>query len=149
MPRATNNVAAKARKKKYLRAAKGYFGARHRLYKTARQAVEKGWCHAYNDRKLKKREFRSLWIIRINAGCRINGISYSRFIDAMHKANITVDRKLLAHLAWHEPEVFAQLCMIAKGELSPETTILLPEKIEEPAPVKKTAPKKEETTVEA
>ncbi len=117
MPRSTNNVASKQRRKKYLKAARGYFGARSKLYRTARQAVEKGWGFAYRDRKVKKREFRKLWIIRINAGTRANGLTYSCFINGLHKANITVDRKVLAHLAWHDPAAFVELCNIAKATL--------------------------------
>jgi large subunit ribosomal protein L20 len=118
MPRSTNNVAARARRKKYLKAAKGYFGARHRLYVTARQTVEKGWGYAFRDRKAKKRDFRRLWIVRINAGCHINDLSYSKFINGLHKANIDINRKVLAHLAWHDPEAFAKLVTIAKGALA-------------------------------
>jgi len=114
MPRATNNVAHKARKKRYLKAAKGFFGSNRTLYKTARQVVEKGWGYAFRDRKAKKRNFRQLWIIRINAGCRLNNISYSRFIDGLHKANIDVNRKVLAHLAWNDPEAFTKLVELAR-----------------------------------
>jgi large subunit ribosomal protein L20 len=116
MPRSVNNVAGKRRKKKYLKAAKGYFGARSKLYRTARQAVEKGWQYAYRDRKARKRDFRRLWIIRINAAARLNGLSYSKFINGLHNAEITIDRKALAHLAVHEPDAFAKLCDVVKGE---------------------------------
>ncbi|MDP8231250.1 MAG: 50S ribosomal protein L20 [Candidatus Zophobacter franzmannii] len=116
MPRSTNNVAAKRRKKGYLKAAKGYFGVRSRLYKLARQTVEKGWSYAYRDRKQRKRYFRRLWITRINAGSRINGLSYSQLIFGLHKAEIKINRKVLAHLAWHDAEAFARLCQMAKGE---------------------------------
>jgi large subunit ribosomal protein L20 len=115
MPRSTNNVASKQRRKKYLKAARGYFGARSKLYRTARQAVEKGWLYAYRDRKVKKREFRKLWIIRINAATRANGLKYSTFINGLHKANINVDRKVLAHLAFHDPAAFNKLCDIVKN----------------------------------
>ncbi len=118
MPRSVNNVAHKQRKKKYLKAAKGYVGGRSKLYETARQAVEKGWLYAYRDRKAKKREFRKLWIIRINAGARLNGLSYSKLMNGLHKAEVDVDRKVLAHLAAHEPEAFAKFCDIAKEQLS-------------------------------
>lgn len=118
MPRAVNNVAHKKRKKKYLKAAKGYVGGRSKLYRTARQAVEKAWQYAYRDRRVRKRDFRRLWITRINAAAREHGISYSRFIDGLHKTGIEVDRKVLAYLAFSEPEVFGHLCAIVKGEAS-------------------------------
>jgi len=110
MPRSTNNVAAHRRHKKYLKAAKGYVGARSKLYRTARQAVEKGWCYAYRDRKQKKRMFRRLWITRINAGARANGFTYSTFIHALNKSNVTINRKILAHLAMHDSNAFTALC---------------------------------------
>ncbi len=116
MPRSANNVAAKRRKKGYLKAAKGYFGARSKRYKTARQTVEKGWTYAYRDRKQRKRNFRRLWITRINAASRINGLSYSQLINGLHKAEIRINRKVLAHLAWHDAEAFARVCQLAKGE---------------------------------
>jgi large subunit ribosomal protein L20 len=116
MSRAVNNVAAKKRKKKYLKAAKGYVGGRGKLYKTARQAVEKGWGYAYRDRKAKKREFRKLWIIRINAAARLNDLSYSVFINGLKKANIDIDRKVLADLAYHDSEAFTKLCALVKQQ---------------------------------
>ena len=116
MPRATNNVAAKRRKKKYLKAAKGYVGGRSKLYRTARQAVEKGWLYAYRDRKTKKREFRRLWIIRINAAARMNDLSYSKLISGLKKAQVEIDRKVLAHLAFHDLEAFGKLCDLAKAQ---------------------------------
>jgi len=115
MPRATNNVAAHKRHKKYLKAAKGYYGARSKLYRTARQAVEKGWCYAYRDRKQKKRMFRKLWITRINAGARANGLTYSTFINALNKSNIAINRKILAHLAMHDHNAFKALCKQLNG----------------------------------
>ncbi|HOE91197.1 MAG TPA: 50S ribosomal protein L20 [Candidatus Cloacimonadota bacterium] len=115
MPRSANNVAGHRRHKKYLKAARGYVGARSKLYKTARQTLEKGLTYAYRDRKQKKRQFRQLWIARINAAARINGMSYSNLIDGLKKANITVNRKTLAHLAWHEPAAFTELCVSAKS----------------------------------
>jgi len=116
MPRTTNNVAAKKRRKKYLKAAKGYVGGRSKLYRTARQAVEKGWQYAYRDRKAKKREFRKLWIIRINAAARLNDLSYSKLINGLKKADVEIDRKVLAHLAFHDMEAFAKLCDLAKNQ---------------------------------
>ena len=123
MPRSVNNVAHKNRKNKYLKAARGYVGGRSKLYRTARQAVEKGWQYAYRDRRAKKREIRRLWIIRINAAAHENGLSYSKLIHGLHEANVQVDRKILAHLAWHEPETFAQLCAVARGEDTPAPVI--------------------------
>ena len=110
MPRAVNNVALHRRHKKYLKAARGFQGARSRLYKTARMAVEKAWLYSYRDRKQRKRMFRRLWIIRINAAARNNGLSYSTFINGLNKANITINRKILSHLAMHEPTAFTALC---------------------------------------
>ena len=116
MPRTTNNVAAKRRRKKFLKAAKGYVGGRSKLYRTARQAVEKGWLYAYRDRKTKKREFRRLWIIRINAAARMNDLSYSKLISGLKKAEVEIDRKVLAHLAFHDLEAFGKLCDLAKAQ---------------------------------
>lgn len=118
MPRSVNNVAAKQRKKKYLKAAKGYVGGRSKLYRTARQAVEKGWLYAYRDRKTKKREFRRLWIIRINAAARMHDLSYSRLMHGLKIAEIEVDRKVLAHLAFHDADAFGKLCEVAKERLN-------------------------------
>ena len=117
MPRSANNVASHRRHKKYLKAAKGYVGARSKLYRTARQTVEKGWCYAYRDRKQKKRMFRRLWITRINAGARANGLTYSTLIHGLNKTNIQINRKVLAHLAVHEQNAFTALCtqILGKG----------------------------------
>ncbi|MCB5223946.1 MAG: 50S ribosomal protein L20 [Candidatus Cloacimonadaceae bacterium] len=115
MPRSTNNVASHRRKKKYMLAARGYFGRRGTNYRMARQTYERGMAFAFAHRKQKKRNFRSLWITRINAACRNNDMSYSRFINGLHKANIEINRKALAHLAWHDSEAFAKLVEIAKG----------------------------------
>ena len=109
MPRATNNVAARQRRKKILKAAKGYKLGKSRLYKTAKDQVEKGWLYAYRDRKAKKRTFRSLWITRINAACRLNEISYSVFINKLKDAKISLDRKALADMAVRSPEDFSAL----------------------------------------
>jgi len=109
MPRATNNAAARKRRKKILKAAKGYRLGKSRLYATAKDQVEKGWLYAYRDRRAKKRTFRQLWITRINAACRLQGISYSVFMNALQKANIDLNRKVLADLAVNNPEGFAEL----------------------------------------
>lgn len=117
MPRSTRAAARHKRKKKVLRAAKGYFGGRKNLYRTAKDAVEKGWEHAYRDRKKKKRNFRRLWIARINAAARENEISYSRFMNGLRRAGVELDRKALADLAVRSPDAFASLAERAKGAL--------------------------------
>ncbi|MCK4957263.1 MAG: 50S ribosomal protein L20 [Candidatus Cloacimonetes bacterium] len=117
MPRSVNNVAHKARKKKFLKAAKGYRGGRSKLYRTARQAVEKGWLYAYRDRKTKKREIRKLWIIRINAAARLNDLKYSSLINGLKKAQVTIDRKVLAHFAMFDQDAFTKICEVAKENL--------------------------------
>ena len=114
MPRVKRGVAAKKRKNRILRKAKGYYGARSRLLKTAREAVEKGWRYAYRDRKQRKRQFRVLWIARINAAARENGLSYSRFMDGLKKADVEIDRKVLAQIALSDPKAFGELAALAK-----------------------------------
>ncbi|MUM78022.1 50S ribosomal protein L20 [Pseudodesulfovibrio sp. F-1] len=116
--RVKRGVAAKKRHKKYLKMAKGYRGAGSRLYRTARERVEKALCHAYRDRKAKKREFRKLWIMRINAAARINGMSYSRLMDGLKKAGIELNRKVLADMAVRDPQVFAKVAEAAKVKVS-------------------------------
>lgn len=116
MPRSVNNVAAKQRKKKILKAAKGYVGGRSKLYRTARQAVEKGWQYAYRDRKVRKRDFRKLWIVRINAAARMNDLSYSQLIFGLKKAEIDINRKVLADLAFHDIDAFNKLCEMVKSQ---------------------------------
>lgn len=106
MPRSVNHVASRARRKKILKAAKGYWGRRSNVWTVAKNAVEKGWTYAYRDRKAKKRDFRKLWIQRINAGARQHGMSYSQFMGNVKKANIDLNRKVLADLAMNHPEAF-------------------------------------------
>ncbi|MCT4581364.1 MAG: 50S ribosomal protein L20 [Flavobacteriales bacterium] len=106
MPRAKNRVASRARRKKILKQTKGYFGRRKNVYTVAKNALEKGLAYAYRDRRQKKRNFRSLWIQRINAGARQYGMSYSEFIGKVNKANISLNRKVLADLAMNHPEAF-------------------------------------------
>jgi len=106
MPRSTNSVASRARRKKIIKQAKGYFGRRKNVWTIAKNAVEKGLTYAYRDRKVKKRNFRALWIQRINAGARQYGMSYSQFMGAVHKNNIELNRKVLADLAMNNPEAF-------------------------------------------
>ncbi len=117
MPRTTSSPARHKQKKKILKAAKGYFGGRKNLYRTAKDAVEKGWQHAYRDRKNKKRTFRRLWITRINAAARENELSYSRFMNGLKQAGVELDRKALADLAVRSPEAFSALADRAKEGL--------------------------------
>jgi large subunit ribosomal protein L20 len=109
-------VAARRRKNRVLKAAKGYRGARSRLLKTAREAVEKGWKYSYRDRKQRKRQFRSLWIARINAAAREHGLSYSRFMHGLQQAGVEMDRKVLAELAISDPKAFGSLAELAKSQ---------------------------------
>ena len=106
MPRAVNNVASRARRKKILKQAKGYYGRRKNVYTVAKNAVEKGLTYAYRDRRQKKRNFRQLWVTRINAGCREHGISYSEFMGKLNKKEVKLNRKVLADLAMNHPEAF-------------------------------------------
>jgi len=106
MPRSVNAVASRRRRKKILKAAKGYFGARSKVYTVAKNAVEKGWQYAYRDRKNKKRAFRRLWITRINAAARLEGMSYSKFMHGLSKTDSGLNRKVLADLAMNHPTQF-------------------------------------------
>src|SRR5574341_1119383 len=117
MPRVKRGVTAKARHKKVLDQAKGYYGARSRVYRVAKQAVIKAGQYAYIGRKQRKRQFRALWIARINAAARECGMSYSRFIDGLNKANVTVDRKVLADIAVRDKAAFAELAKLAQASL--------------------------------
>ncbi len=114
MTRVKNSVATRAKRKKILKKAEGYFGSKHRLFKTAKEQVMHSERYAYRDRKQKKRDFRKLWITRINAGCRENEISYSRFIDGLNKAGVEINRKMLSELAINDKDAFANLVKIAK-----------------------------------
>ena len=118
MPRAKRGVAGRARRKKTLSKAKGYYGARSKLFRTAKQAVTKSGQYAYRDRRQRKRQFRALWIARINAAARLHELSYSRFINGLKKADIEIDRKVLADIAVHDPDAFAVLAEQAKTSLS-------------------------------
>jgi large subunit ribosomal protein L20 len=115
MPRATNNVAAHHRHKKVLDAAKGNFGGRRKLYRTAKETVQKGLMYSWIDRRRKKRDFRRLWIARINAAARLNGLSYSRFIDGLNKAGVVLNRKYLADIAVTDNAAFAKLAEMARN----------------------------------
>lgn len=118
MARVKRGVTAKARHKKVMEAAKGYYGARSRVYRVAKQAVIKAAQYAFRDRRQRKREFRALWIVRINAGARMHGLSYSRFMDGLHKAGIQIDRKMLADLAVNDMLAFGKLADQAKQALA-------------------------------
>jgi len=118
MPRVKRGVVARRRHKKILKQAKGYYGARSRVFRVAKQAVTKAGQYAYRDRRAKKRTFRGLWIARINAGARANGLSYSRMINGLKKANIELDRRVLADLAVHDKAAFAAVVEQAKSALA-------------------------------
>ena len=117
MARVKRGVTARARHKKILKQAKGYYGARSRVYRVAKQAVIKAGQYAYRDRKQRKRQFRALWIVRINAASRECGLSYSRFINGLNKANVAIDRKVLADIAVRDSAAFAELAKIAQANL--------------------------------
>lgn len=117
MPRATNSPASRKRRKKVLKYARGYFGNKSKLYRYAKEAVQHAWQYAYRDRRKKKGEFRSLWIIRLNAACRNAGISYSRFIEGLKAANIMLDRKVLSDLAIRDEVAFNGLVSQAQDAL--------------------------------
>lgn len=117
MARATNAVARHRKKKKYLRAAKGYWGGRSKLWRIAKNAVERGWQYSYRDRKQRKRQFRRLWITRINAAAREHDMSYSRFMNGLKRAGIEMNRKVLADLAVRDPAAFGELVAQARSGL--------------------------------
>ncbi len=116
MSRVKRGVTARKKRRKILKLAKGFFGARSRLIRTATEAVNKAMKYAYRDRRARKREFRQLWIARINAAARLNNITYSRLIDGMNKSGIILDRKILAELAVNDPQGFARVVAAAGGE---------------------------------
>jgi len=118
MSRAGRSHDSRKRRKRVLKAAKGYFGGRRKLYTVAKHAVEKGLQYAFRDRRARKRDFRRLWIIRINAAARENGLSYSRFMNGLAKAGVQLDRTALAELAVQDPKAFAELANLAKEQLA-------------------------------
>lgn len=154
MTRVKGGTVARARRKKVLDQAKGYFGSKHRLYKTAHEQVMHSGQYAFRDRRQNKRNFRKLWITRINAACRENEISYSKFINGLSKAGVTINRKMLSELAIDSPEAFSDLVSIAKSSLEgktyePAVKAAKKEEVkEEKATTKKTAAKKTATTAE-
>lgn len=113
MSRVRRGFKARRRRNKVLKLARGYVGGRHRLYRTATEAVDRALSYAYRDRKVRKRDFRRLWIARINAACRINGMSYSKFIGGLKKAEVELDRKVLANMAILDPNAFSQVAKSA------------------------------------
>ena len=117
MPRAKKSVHSRRRRKKILKAAKGYVGSRHRLYRTALEGVRRALAYAYRDRRTKKRDMRSLWIVRINAAARANGIGYGRLMDGLRKAGVIMDRRILADLAVNDEAAFQQVVAAAKEAL--------------------------------
>jgi large subunit ribosomal protein L20 len=117
MARVKRGVTARARHKKVLGKAKGYYGARSKVYRVAKQAVIKAGQYAYRDRRQRKRQFRALWITRINAAARLHGMSYSQLINGLHKAAVDIDRKVLADIAVHDPAAFGAIAAQAKGGL--------------------------------
>ena len=149
MARVKGGTVARARRKKTLKEASGYFGSKHRLYKTAKEQLLHSGVYAYRDRRQKKRDFRKLWITRINAACRENEISYSKFINGLNLAGITINRKMLSELAIDNKEAFSDLVVIAKDAINGKSYV--PKKIvkevkkeekKEEKPVKKTTAKK-------
>ncbi len=128
MARVKNGAVTKARHKKVLKEAKGYFGSKHRLYKTAKEQLMHSGQYAFRDRKQKKRDFRKLWITRINAACRQNDISYSRFIEGLTKAGVEVNRKMLSEIAINDPKMFSEFVKVAKdgkaGKITKMTEVI-------------------------
>ena len=118
MPRVKRGVAARKRRNRILREAKGYYGGRSKLFKTAREAVERGWRYAYRDRKQRKRIFRRLWIARINAAAREHDLSYSRLIHGLDVAGVEIDRKILAQIAVTDAKAFGELAELARSQAS-------------------------------
>ena len=148
MARVKNGAVTKARHKKVLKEAKGYFGSKHRLYKTAKEQLMHSGQYAFRDRKQKKRDFRKLWITRINAACRQNDISYSRFIEGLTKAGVEINRKMLSEIAINDPKMFTELVKTAKdgkaGKIKAASEVAGKEVTIDKKAVKKTESKKEE-----
>lgn len=117
MPRVKRGIVARRRRKKFMKLAKGFTAGRRRLYRQARETVERSWKYAYRDRRVRKRDFRKLWIVRINAAARENGLSYSKMIHGLKNAQVDLDRKILADLAIFDPKAFSQVAEVAKASL--------------------------------
>ena len=140
MARVRSGAVTKARHKKVLKQAKGYFGSKHRLYKTAKEQLMHSGQYAFRDRKQKKRDFRKLWITRINAACRENNISYSRFIEGLTKAGVEINRKMLSEIAINDPKAFSDLVKVALDGKAGKVTkqeVKKEEKVEKKAATKK------------
>ena len=148
MARVRNGVVTKARHKKVLKEARGYFGSKHRLYKSAKEQLMHAGVYAYRDRRQKKREFRKLWIVRINAACRLNDISYSRFIEGLNKAGVEVNRKMLSEIAINDPKAFSKLVEVAKSGKVAEKKVTKEEKVEKEVKEEKKETAKKETKKE-
>ena len=149
MTRVKGGTVARARRKKVLDQAKGYFGSKHRLYKTAHEQVMHSGQYAYRDRRQNKRHFRKLWITRINAACRENEISYSKFINGLNKAGVTINRKMLSELAIDNKQAFSDLVAIARDALNGKVYVPKVEVKEEVKEEKKATAKKTSTTKKA
>lgn len=149
MPRSVNHVASRARRKRVLEFAKGYWGRRKNVWTVAKNAVEKGWGYAYRDRKTKKRNFRGLWIQRINAATRMEGLSYSKFMSLYHNSGMELNRKVLADLAMNHPEAFKSIVDYAKANGTKVTVAAKPaaKAAKAEAAPKAKAPKKEAVAV--
>ena len=152
MARVKNGAVTKARHKKVLKQAKGYFGSKHRLYKSAKEQLMHSGQYAFRDRKQKKREFRKLWITRINAACRQNDISYSRFIEGLTKAGVEVNRKMLSEIAINDPKMFSEFVKVARdgkaGKVTRNEEVIGREVTVTAGKEEKTTVKKEEKKVE-
>ena len=152
MARVKNGAVTKARHKKVLKQAKGYFGSKHRLYKTAKEQLMTSGQYAFRDRKQRKRDFKKLWITRINAACRQNDISYSRFIEGLTKAGVGVNRKMLSEIAINDPKAFSELVEVSKkgreGKMTPATANSDVEVVVSDTKAKKTANKENSETKE-
>lgn len=143
MTRVKGGTTKLARRKKVLKAAKGYFGSKHRLYRTAKEQVMHSGMYAFRDRKQRKREFRKLWITRINAACRLNNISYSKFIAGLNKVGVGINRKMLSELAINDPKAFADLVKVSKES---SAGIISKEEPKEAEPAKTKTTKTTKTT---
>ena len=147
MPRVKGGTIHRARRKKVLKEAKGYFGSKHRVYKTAKEQVMHSGKYAFRDRRQKKRDFRKLWITRINAACRANDISYSKFINGLAKAEVAVNRKMLSEIAIDSPAAFTNLVEIAKSALEgKKVSVKTTKVVEKTEKVEKKETKKTEST---
>ena len=136
MARVKGGTVSKTRRRKVLKQAKGYFGSKHRLYKTAQEQVFHSGAYAYRDRRQKKRDFRKLWIARINAACRENGISYSKFMNGLSIAGVEINRKMLSELAIDNPKAFSELVEVAQSALKSDKKPEVKEEKKEAQPVK-------------